>query len=156
MILVWTAASDLNPPSAEGNRYECRGQGALISLPHPAYRKDTMRKKAFEEYIRENVAGWFAWSQRYQLDVERMEDLILVSGCTLVTSWAAAAFVEPSVKTDICLAAEPFNNGGARFTWSNIHGIVANHNSLSGPVRYTSYGASSCADLSVVDYRTHL
>jgi len=79
------------------------------------------------------VGGWFAWSQRNQLGVERMEDLILVSGCTLVTSWAAAVFIDPSVKTEVCLAVEPFDNGGARFTWSYIDGIVASHNSHTGP-----------------------
>jgi len=77
-----------------------------------------------------------------------MEDLILVSGCTLVTSWAAAAFVDPSMKADISLAVQPSNKDGARFTWSNIHGIVANHNSHSGPVRCPGYGDSSCADIS--------
>ncbi|KAH9953160.1 hypothetical protein BC827DRAFT_171613 [Russula dissimulans] len=122
----------IDPSDVEGNKYECRGQGALLSLPYDGHRKDVIRDKAYEEYIRENVAQWFAWSQKNQLHVERMEDLILVSGCTLVTSWAAAAFVDPFVKTDICLAVQPFNNG-ARFTWSNIHGLVANHNSHSGP-----------------------
>ncbi|KAH9960031.1 hypothetical protein BC827DRAFT_1384519 [Russula dissimulans] len=68
-----------------------------------------------------------------KLDVERMEDLILVSGCTLVTSWAAAAFVDPSAKMEISLAVQSFNNGGAHFTWSNIHGMMVYHNSHSGP-----------------------
>ena len=127
-----------------------------MSLPHDGHREDVIRTKAFEEYVRENVARWFAWSQRNQLGVERMEDLILVSGCTLVTSWAAAAFVDPSMKTDICLAVQPFNNGGARLTWSNIHGIVVNHNSHTRPVRCPSYGYPSCADPSLLGYSTHL
>jgi len=83
-----------------------------------------------------------------------MEDLILVTGCTLVTSWAAAAFVDPSVRTSVSLAVQPFNNGEARFTWSNINGIVVNHNSHSGPVRFPCYGDSPCADISLLDYRT--
>ncbi|KAH9952617.1 hypothetical protein BC827DRAFT_1148572 [Russula dissimulans] len=142
---------------AEGNKYECQGQGALLSLPHDGHRKDVIRTKAFEEYIRENVVGWFNWSQKNELDVERMEDLILVSGCTLVTSWAAAAFVDPSVKTEVCLSAQPFDNGGARFTWSNVHGIVASHNSHTDLVRFPGYADSFYADLSpLVDYRTHL
>jgi len=121
-----------DPSDAEGNKYECRGQGALLSLSHDGHRKDVIRTKTFENYLRGNVAQWFAWSQRNELGVERMEDLILVSGCTLVTSWAVVAFVDPSMKTDISLAVQP-SKGGARFTWSNIHGIVAYHNSHSGP-----------------------
>ena len=127
-----------------------------MSLPHDGHREDVIRTKAFEKYIRENVSQWFAWSQRNELDVERMEDLILVTGCTLVTSWAAAAFVDPSVRTGVSLAVQPFNNGGARFTWSNIHAMVANHNSYSCPVCCPGCGDSPCADLSLVGYRSHL
>jgi hypothetical protein len=54
-----------------------------------------------------------------------MEDLILVSGCTLVISWGAATSVENAA--EISLASRALNNGGASFVWSNIQGPVAYH-----------------------------
>jgi hypothetical protein len=69
-----------------------------------------------------------------------MEDLILVSGCTLVTSWAAAAFVDDTMDAEISLAASrTLNNGGASFVWSNIRGRVLFHNSCFEPVRSKGY-----------------
>ncbi|KAI9510674.1 hypothetical protein F5148DRAFT_542457 [Russula earlei] len=58
-----------------------------------------------------------------------MEDLILVSGCTLVTSWSAAAFVQPGAEAEISLVVRPVEDGGAHYAWSRIHGMVARHNS---------------------------
>ncbi|KAI0285681.1 hypothetical protein BC826DRAFT_1178973 [Russula brevipes] len=80
------------PSDAEGLTYKCWGVGAFLSLPADAVREDVLRMKVFEDYIRDNVASWFAWSQKIGLGVERMEDLILVTGCTLAKSWAIAAF----------------------------------------------------------------
>jgi hypothetical protein len=71
------------------------------------------------------VVSWFSWAQKNKLGVERMEDLILVSGCTLVISWGAATSVENAA--EISLASRALNNGGASFVWSNIQGPVAYH-----------------------------
>jgi hypothetical protein len=122
--------------SAEGLTYKCRGSGALLSLPHDAYRKDVIRTKVFEDYIRDHVLSWFEWSKRIGLGVERMEDLILVTGCTMVTSWGAAAFVDHSQEAEISLAVQALPNGGGIFDWSKIHRAVAFHNSRPDPVRY--------------------
>ena len=122
--------------------YQCRDQhrGALLSLPHKGHRKDIIHKKVFENYIRDNVENWFRWSKEMMLPVEHMEDLILVTGCTLVTSWAAAAFyghksesVDPDTAT-ISLEARKSDDGGAQFFWRNIRGNVEYYNS-SDPVR---------------------
>jgi hypothetical protein len=72
-----------------------------------------------------------------------MEDLILVTGCTLVTSWAAAAFDDYTTPVDatttISLYAQKFDRGRAHFLWSNIHGNVEYHNSHYDPVRPLGY-----------------
>ena len=57
-----------------------------MSLPHKGHRKDVIHIKVFEDYIRDNVDNWFRWSKKMKLPVEHMEDLILVTGCTLATS----------------------------------------------------------------------
>jgi len=77
---------------------------------------------------------WFSWAQANQLNVERMEDIILVSGCTLVTSWAAAAFADNTLNAEISLASTTFGNVGAIFTWNNVRGPVSYHNSRFDPV----------------------
>jgi hypothetical protein len=64
-----------------------------------------------------------------------MEDLILVSGCTLVSSWAAAAFVYNTMEAKISLARRSRSDGGESFVWGNIRGAVEYHDSNIDPVR---------------------
>ena len=129
-----------------GQMYQCSAQdrGALLSLPHKGLRKDVIPIKVFEGYIRDNVDSWFRWSKKMKLPVERMEDLILVTGCTLVTSWAAAAFdrrtsVSDSDATTISLEAGKSDGGGTRYFWRNIRGSVEYHNSRFDPVCSLGY-----------------
>ena len=81
------------------------------------------------------MVSWFDWSKKIGLGVERMEDLILVSGCTLVTSWGAAAFVDHTLDAELSLAVQTLPSGGGSFDWSKTHGAVAYHNSRADPVR---------------------
>jgi hypothetical protein len=91
----------------------------------------------FEDYIRDYADKWFSWAQNAKLGVERMEDLILVSGCTLVPSWAAATCVDFTFEAEISLTSRPIkNNVGASFAWGNVRGHVSYHNSRFDPVRY--------------------
>ena len=135
--------------SSLGQMYQCGAQhrGALLSLPHKGHRKDVIPIKVFEKYIRENVDNWFRWSKEMMLPVEHMEDLILVTGCTLVTSWAAAAFdahMSPDADaTTISLEARKSDGGGAQFFWRNIRGNVEYHNSRFEPVRSPLYVVST-------------
>jgi hypothetical protein len=89
--------------------------------------------------IRDHVVSWYTWAQN---GVKRMEDLILVTGCTLVTSWAAAVFDDYTIPVDaasISLHTYEFDHGGAQFLWSNVRGNVEYHNSQFNPVRSPSY-----------------
>jgi hypothetical protein len=121
--------------------YECKAQhrGALLSLPYEGRRKDVIPIEVFKDYIRDNVSNWFRWSKKMKLPVEHMEDLILVTGCTLVTSWAAAAFdghvSVDSDATTISLETRKSDGDRARFFWRNVRGDVEYHNSRFDPVR---------------------
>ena len=119
----------------EGVTYKFRSRGAVLSLPNGGHREDVIRTKVFEDYIRDHVDSWFNWAQNNKLGIERMEDLILVSGCTLVASWAAAAFVDNNLDAEISLTSRTFNNFGTSFVWGNVRGRVAYHNSRFEPVR---------------------
>jgi hypothetical protein len=125
--------------------YQCRAQhrGALLSLPHEGHRKDVIPLHVFKDYIKDNVDNWFRWSKKMKLPVEHMEDLILVTGCTLVTSWAAAAFdghmSVDSAPTTISLETRMSYGGRAQFFWRNIRGNVEYHNSRFDTVRSPGY-----------------
>ena len=118
-----------------------------MSLPNGGHHEDVIRPQVFEDYIQDHVGSWFTWAQKNRLGVKRVEDLILVSGCTLVTSWAAAAFVDDTMDAEISLVSKTFDNGGARFVWSNIRGCVLYHNSRFEPVRFPCYVYSACIDV---------
>ena len=130
-----------------GQMYECqaRTHGALLSLPHGGHSEDVIRTKVFEDYIRDNVDSWFRWSKRRGFPVERMEDLILVTGCTLATSWAAAVFDNNKMSTagsdaaTISLDIQKSNCGRAQFSWRNDRGNVDYHNSYFDPVSFPGY-----------------
>ena len=120
--------------------YQCRAhhRGALLYLPHRGHRKDVIPLNVFEDYIRDNVDKWFRWSKNMKLPVKHMEDLILVTGCTLVTSWAAVAFdghLSLDSNATISLDAREFYRGGAQYSWYNVRGSVEYDNSRFNPVR---------------------
>jgi hypothetical protein len=57
-----------------------------------------------------------------------MEELILVTGCTLVDAWAAAAFVGRTEMAEISLAASRTpDKSDIRFECRSIQGDVAQH-----------------------------
>jgi len=107
-----------------------------LSIFHEGHREDAVQMKKFEKYIQDNVVSWFIWAQ---LGVERMEDLILVSGCTLVTTWAAAVFTDHIMSAEISLASRTLSNGGASFVCSNVRGPIVHHNNRFDPVRSPGY-----------------
>ncbi|SRR6266446_899202 len=115
--------------SSSGTTYSCRRkQGALLTLPQDGLRKDVIRTKVFEDYIRDHVDSWYSFAMQKRLDVERMEDLILVTGCTLVTSWGVAAFVDSAQDAEVLLRFR-----GKVYDWREIRPSVAYQN--SHPVR---------------------
>jgi hypothetical protein len=128
--------------------YRCRGLGALLSLPRGGCHEDAITTGVFQKYIQNNVINWFSWARKNGLGVQRMEDLILVSGCTLVNSWAAAAFVDHTINAEISLESRTSSNGGTDFVWSNIQGPVVHHNSRFDPVRTPAYVYPTCTNFS--------
>lgn len=125
----------------KGQTYRCRARksGAFLALPHGGHREDIVSTKSFENCLRDHVVNWFSWAHNNdELGIERMEDLILVTGCTLVTSWAAAAFDDHTTTpgtTSISLDTRRFHHGGAHFFWRDVRGNVEYHNSHFDPVR---------------------
>ena len=65
-----------------------------------------------------------------------MEDLILVTGYTLVDSWGAVAFVGRSGEAEISLIVQTPNRSDRSFECSNIQGDVMQHCSYFNSVRF--------------------
>ena len=114
-------------------------------LPNGGYSEEVIRTKVFEDYVRDHVDSWFSWVQKSKLGVERMEDLILVSSCTLVSSWAAATFVDNNMEAEISLASRVSNNV-MTFAWSKNKGPVECRNSDPDQVRSPGYVYSACTN----------
>jgi len=107
--------------------YSCRRRhGALLALPFDGLEEDVICTKVFGDYTRDHVDSWFAFARRYNFYVERMEDLILVTGCTLVTSWGVAAFVDNTSDAEVSLRIQPQHGGGATFDW-HVHRLAVVH-----------------------------
>lgn len=148
-----TPATELSSGSSTAERsvtYRCRKLGAFLSVPHDGLRQDVVRTKAFEDYIRDHIDSWFSLAQRSRLDVQRMEDIILVSGCTLVTSWAVAVFLDNTLDTEISLGTQALDNGGANFQWriaGEISASVEHKNSFhQSTVRFLGHIDLTCTD----------
>jgi hypothetical protein len=72
----------------------CRGkQGAILSLPIQAKRENTVVGKDFGKWMIKHIDQWFSWIQRKGLNVDRMEDIVLVTGSDCTRSWANVAFL---------------------------------------------------------------
>jgi hypothetical protein len=132
------------PPSTLSCRfpfttYSCNErQGALLRLPCDGLHEDVIRTKVFEDYIRDHIDSWFSLAKRHGLGVKRMEDLILVTGCTLVSSWGVAAFLDDTQDSEVSLRSRSFNNDEASFEWRMARGSVAFQNSQRDRVRSLS------------------
>ena len=124
------------PDEGAGASFKCKGRnkgGAFLSLPFNCHREDAIRTKAFETYIRKHCDSWLEFAVINNLDV-RLEDIILVTGRDLTSSWAMATFINP-LHPEIKLNVQPSEAGSARFHWS-----VTNqpHNNEPNQVRQTS------------------
>lgn len=75
--------------------FSCNGkQGALLSLPVQAHGEDTVAFGDFGKWMIKHIDAWFAFARRLGLGINRMEDIILVTGRHLTKSWVNVAFTQ--------------------------------------------------------------
>ncbi|KAH9041179.1 hypothetical protein EDB84DRAFT_963989 [Lactarius hengduanensis] len=119
------------PDEAASASFRCRrNKGAFLSLPFNADSVDAIRTKAFETYIRKHCDSWLEFAVINDLDV-RLEDIILVTGCDLTSSWAMAAIANSW--DPIRLSVQPSQAGSARFQWdvtNQPHNNEPNQNAM--------------------------
>ena len=103
------------------------GKGALISLPFPAEREDTLAHGDFSKWIVKNIddcmklAEDFGWGF-----TARMEDIILVTGRHLAKSWVNA--ISPATGINLLGTQVSFgvqaSGSGVHFEERNVSGAV--------------------------------
>ena len=75
--------------------FSCNGKpGALLSLPVSAQGEDTVAFGDFGKWMINHIDTWFAFARGLGLGINRMEDIILVTGRHLTKSWVNVAFTQ--------------------------------------------------------------
>ena len=77
-----------------------------MSLPILAKREDTVVLGDFGKWITKHIDCWFAWTRRLGLGIDRMEDIILVTGIHRTRSWINVAFPEGQADARVSFGVE--------------------------------------------------
>jgi hypothetical protein len=64
----------------------------VLSLPVDARSEDTLAQNEFKKWIVKHIDSLFAFAQQCGLGIERMSDIILVTGMHRTKSWMNVAF----------------------------------------------------------------
>ena len=73
----------------------------MLSLPLPAQHEDTIATGDFGRWIVKNIDYWFSFAENLGLGINRMQDIILVTGRHRAKSWVNAAFSEGQGSSEI-------------------------------------------------------
>jgi hypothetical protein len=65
-----------------------------LYLPVDAQSQDTIARRDFGEWVIKHIDCWLAFARRPGLGIEKMEEIILVTGCHRTKSWFNVAFLE--------------------------------------------------------------
>jgi hypothetical protein len=89
----------------------CSGrQGALLSLPFPAACEDMVAQGDFGKWLVKNIDGCMKVAEDLGLGVNRMEDIILVTGRHLARSWINVAFSDTRGDAQVSFIAQVTGN----------------------------------------------
>ncbi|KAF8264370.1 hypothetical protein EI94DRAFT_1703308 [Lactarius quietus] len=67
--------------------------GAVLSLPIEAKQENTVVREDFGKWMIKHIDQWFAWTQGLGLEINKMEDIVLLTGTDRTKSWANVAFL---------------------------------------------------------------
>jgi hypothetical protein len=115
-----------------------------LSLPVNARREDTLAQSAFSEWIVKHIDRWFAFTQELQLGIERMEEIILVTGCDHARSWTNIAFLRNQAESQgsyrVKAVPRKDSNVEIRFSSGCVEGGVLKHGPEGEVRRHVIYG----------------
>lgn len=106
-------------------------EGAVLCLPIQATRRDTVAMADFGRWIINHIDLWFSWTRQLGLVVERMEDIVLVTGTHRTRSWTNVAFPGDQYDAQASFGAKVDNQGHCvsirwEFSHEDNRGVVLN------------------------------
>jgi hypothetical protein len=104
-----------------------------MSLPVPARREDTIAVGEFGKWMIKYIDHWFAFAENLGFGINRMQDMVLVTGCHRAKSWVNVAFSEGSRDTEVSLGVSGASN--VRVEQRRAHGDVVLKIGPNGEVR---------------------
>ena len=111
------------PDSPTEVAYSCRKkQGAVLSFPIHARCENTVALGDFGEWMIKHIDSWFAWVRQLGVGIERMEDIVLVTGTHRTRSWTNVAFPGGQVDGLVSFGANvTTRNGIVTINWKISH-----------------------------------
>ena len=82
-----------------------------------AQREDTVARGDFSKWIIRHVDTWLAFARRLGLGVEKMGDIVLVTGRHHTRSWTNVAFFEGQANAHASFGVQITNDGSTRVKW---------------------------------------
>jgi len=64
-----------------------------------------------------HIDRWFAFARQLELGIERMEELILVTGCDRVRSWTNTAFLRNQLEAQVSFGVEVTHSPESIISW---------------------------------------
>jgi len=93
-----------------------------------AQREDTIARGDFAAWITSHIDSWFAFVRRLGLGVEKMEDIVLVTGRHRTRSRTNIAFYEGQAAAQVSFGVQVTGDVGAGINWQvsrrNIQGAM--------------------------------
>ena len=123
----------LRPDEIPKVTFSCaRKEGAVLCLPVQAKTENTIAKADFGKWIIKHIDRWFAWARQLGLEIDRMEDIVLVTGIHCTRSCTNVAFPGGLEVAQASLGAKVDYNGDiVAINWEFSHernrGVVLNH-----------------------------
>ena len=89
----------------------------------------------FREWIIKYIDDWFAFAERLRLGVDRMQDIILVTGRHCAKSWVNIAFYEGQREAEVSFGVQMWGGSGVNLEQRRLHGGAVLRIGPSGEVR---------------------
>lgn len=103
--------------------FSCNGnQGALMSLPVSAHGDDTVALAKFGSWIVTHIDAWFDFTRGLGLGVDRMQDIVLVTGRHLTKSWINVAFNQGRRDAEVSFNAQVSSDSDVQLERQYVHG----------------------------------
>jgi len=109
------------PDDTPSVTFSCpRKEGAVLYLPVQARSEDTVARADFGKWMIKHIDRWFAWARHwFGMEIDRMEDIILVTGTHRTRSYTNVAFPGGQEDAQASFGARVDHNGAINWQFSH-------------------------------------